>query len=181
MFTPIPQPNSTIRGSSREISAYIKSVNDLIRNINCKNKDTILIPNNRILQRFTTHSGKLPLLSNQGRYKLYISLKCVLLEAVEFTLRASGRSKNPENTNNEEYINSYVRKLNLLSWNIHGINSNTERRKSNKMEFLDIISSSDIICLQETKEEASIPNFMWYKKLNRIKIWRALQLLSNRS
>ena len=32
------------------------------------------------------------------------------------------------------------------------------------MEFVDVTSSSDIICLQETREEVSIPNFMCYNK-----------------
>ena len=100
--TPIPQPNSVISGNNKEMSDYIKAVDDLVRNINCKSNDTILTSNNDFLQRFTTHNGKLTLLSNHGRYKLYIRLKYVLLEAAKCNLRASGSSKNPENTNNEK-------------------------------------------------------------------------------
>ena len=98
---PIPQPNSVISGSSKEMSDYIKAVDDLVRNINHKSNDSILTSNNGFLEHFTTHNGKLTLLSNPGRYKLYIRLKYVLLEAAKSNLRASGSSKNPENTNDE--------------------------------------------------------------------------------
>ena len=95
------QHNSVTGGNNKEMSDYIKAVDDLVRNINRKSNDTILTSNNDFLQRFTTHSEKLTLLSNHGRYKLYIRLKYVLLEAAKSNLRASGSSKNPENTNNE--------------------------------------------------------------------------------
>ena len=54
-----------------------------------------------------------------------------------------------------------INKLRCLYWNIHGISSKTLGDKNDNTEFLDIISSYDVICLSElhTDKTVSIPGF----------------------
>ena len=54
--------------------------------------------------------------------------------------------------------------LNIMSWNIRSRDS-VCGNKTNEKEFNDILNTCDIFCLQETRKEIKIPNYVCYNKL----------------
>ena len=53
-------------------------------------------------------------------------------------------------------------KLEILSWNIQSRNSRVEGNKCLQPDFLKLITSADLICLQETKKPIKIQNYRCY-------------------
>ena len=62
--------------------------------------------------------------------------------------------------------------LNILYWNIHGINSTTTGEKDKDPEFLKVAQQHDIVCLSElhTKKAISLPGFITKKQNFRRKL-----------
>ena len=58
-----------------------------------------------------------------------------------------------------------TKRLSILSWNVHDIMDQTLGSKTNQKEFCDITSSGTIFCLQETKSDVQMPNYMCFNKL----------------
>ena len=56
-------------------------------------------------------------------------------------------------------------RIGVVTWNIHDIYSKTEGLKTEDEDFLKIISSHLIFCLQETKRKVTLPDFRCFNKL----------------
>ena len=57
-----------------------------------------------------------------------------------------------------------INALRIISWNIHGTNDRIRGPKNWDIDFKELLQNSDIFCLQETKENFSIPNYKYYNK-----------------
>ena len=57
-----------------------------------------------------------------------------------------------------------INALRIMSWNIHGTNDRIRGPKNCDIDFKELLQNSDIFCLQETKENFSIPNNKCYNK-----------------
>ena len=57
--------------------------------------------------------------------------------------------------------------ISILSWNIHDVKDSVTGSKTQDQDFLNIIQSSDIFCLQETKGEVKIPGYRCHNKLRK--------------
>ena len=65
--------------------------------------------------------------------------------------------RNQINRNRSRNENS-SKNIKILSWNVQSTN-NSRGSKFNDKEFLNILCNSDIICLQEVRQESKIPGF----------------------
>ena len=73
--------------------------------------------------------------------------------------------KAPRSSSKKHDTYTCPNKLNILSWNIGDSSDKILGVKSSNPDFVDVISNSDIFCLQETKGELKIPDYRCFNVL----------------